>query len=86
MSKSFTSIIEPALLPGHLDWLPVVETLDFCEDLLISLDEISELVQQARPLKTRDIFPPCSVESLASGRDSDIDVFLGPLSLIAQGR
>lgn len=68
------------MLPGYLDWFSVVETLDFCEDLLISFDKVSELVQQARPLKTRDIFAPGSVESGAGGRDSDIDVFLGPLS------
>lgn len=80
--QSLTSLRGPALLPGYLDWFSVVETLDFCEDLLISFDEVSELVQQARPLETRDVFAPGSVESIAGSGDSDVDVFLRPLSLI----
>lgn len=86
MSKRFTSLTKPASLPGYFDWFPVVQTLDFCEDLLISFDEVSKLAEQARAFKASNVFPPGGVESVAGGCNSDIDVFLGPLSLITQGQ
>ena len=80
VSNGLISLVDSAMLPSYLDRFPVVETFNFCEDLLISFYEVSELVQQTRPLKARNVFPPCSIESIASSGDGNIDVFRGSLT------
>lgn len=82
----FARLIKPKLLPGHFDRFPVVQTLDLCKDVLVSFDEVSELVQQARAFESCDIFSPGSAECAAGGCNGDVDVLLGPLSMIAGAR
>lgn len=84
--KKFISLKKTALLPGYFEWFSVVQSLDLCEDLLVSFDEVSKFVKEAGAFKSGDVFPPGSVERLAGGCNSDIDVLLGSLSLITQGR
>lgn len=61
---------------GELCSFAVIQGLDTGEDVNVFFKEIGELGQQATSLGGGDVFPG-TVEGLASGLDSDIDIFFG---------
>lgn len=61
---------------GELCSFAVIQRLDAGEDVNMFFEEISELGQQATSLGGGDVLPG-TVEGLAGGLDSDIDIFFG---------
>lgn len=67
-------------VPGDFDGLSVVQGLELGKFLGIALDEVGELVDEARTLKAGDVLAPSGLERLASSGDGDVDVLLGTYS------
>jgi hypothetical protein len=61
--------------PSNFYGLAIVQTLQLGKRLLISLHQISQLINQPRTLEARDIFPPGFAESLPCGRNCNVDIF-----------
>jgi hypothetical protein len=61
--------------PSDPHRLPIVQTFQLGEDLLVSLNKVGQPIDQPGTLEARDVLPPGFAESLPRGRDSNVDVF-----------
>ena len=83
MSKSLTKCDESGIsghslnTPSNLYGLAIVQTFQLGKSLLISLHEISQLIDESGTLEARDIFPPGFAEGLPRSRNCDVDISLG---------
>jgi hypothetical protein len=68
---------------GHADRLAIVKRLNGSEELDILLGDVGKLEHQIGTSVGGDIHAPCSVESLAGGRDGEINILLGTLADLA---
>lgn len=63
---------------GHAESLAVVKSLDGSKEVRILLEELSELCEELSTV-LGSLLPPWTVESLAGGRNGNVNILLGSL-------